>query len=297
MSEYWKSTPKYWCKHCSVYVRDTKLERTNHESTGRHQSALKRSLRDLHRNHEQQEKEKERARREVERLNGVVSGAGGSGSSATASGPRSSTTRGEYGPSGANQIATTDQRHAQLEQLAQLGVEIPSEYRPDLALAGDWTVTSSKVVEDPEDHGEDSKTNVERDSAAARGKGVRKREAEETEEQKEANEAITSLFKKRKAWGGAKSIPEADPELDALLNTGLVKKEPAETSSSAKTEGDNQTTEPAKEASQENPKIKPDPDGPEEKPTSAILDPTPETANTIPTVVFKKRKPKAAQQK
>ena len=59
MSEYWKSTPKYWCKHCSVYVRDTKLERTNHEATGRHQGAIKRSLRDLHRNAEQQERETE----------------------------------------------------------------------------------------------------------------------------------------------------------------------------------------------------------------------------------------------
>ena len=297
MSEYWVSTPKYWCKPCSVYVRDTKLERTNHESTGRHQGALKRSLRDLHRNHEQEEREKERARREVERLNGIVSGAGagGSGSSATASGPRSSTARGGYGPSGANQIVTTDQRHAQLEQLAQLGVEIPSEYRPDLALAGDWTVTSSKVVEDAADQGEDNKSNIERGSA--RGKGVRKREAEESEEQKEANEAITGLFKKRKAWGGAKSIPEADPELDALLNTGLVKKEPEETPSSAKTDGDSQATGSATEASQENPKIKPDPDGDEEKPTSATLDPKPETASTIPAVVFKKRKPKAAQQK
>ena len=51
MSEYWKSTPKYWCKHCGIYVRDTKLERTNHEATGKHQGALKRFLRDLHRGH------------------------------------------------------------------------------------------------------------------------------------------------------------------------------------------------------------------------------------------------------
>ena len=25
--------PKYWCKHCKTYVRDTKLEKANHEAT------------------------------------------------------------------------------------------------------------------------------------------------------------------------------------------------------------------------------------------------------------------------
>ncbi|EEH40778.2 U1 zinc finger domain-containing protein [Paracoccidioides lutzii Pb01] len=45
MAEYWKSTPKYWCKHCKIYVRDTSFERTQHEATGKHQGNLTRFLR------------------------------------------------------------------------------------------------------------------------------------------------------------------------------------------------------------------------------------------------------------
>ncbi len=92
MSEYWKSTvstslfhvkfvlilrqPKYWCKHCKTYVRDTKLERTNHDATPKHQGNLKRFLKDLHRGHEKDEKDKERAKAEVARLNGLPVGSG-----------------------------------------------------------------------------------------------------------------------------------------------------------------------------------------------------------------------------
>ncbi|PHH60763.1 hypothetical protein CDD82_2238 [Ophiocordyceps australis] len=108
MSEYWKSTPKYWCKHCSCYVRDTKLERQNHEATARHQGAIKRSLRELHRTHEREERDKERARREIARLNGVVSKDG-----PNASNPAKSATRATS--------SETDLKR-QRQQLADLGV-------------------------------------------------------------------------------------------------------------------------------------------------------------------------------
>ncbi|RSM11420.1 hypothetical protein CEP52_002991 [Fusarium oligoseptatum] len=113
MSEYWKSTPKYWCKHCACYVRDTKLERQNHESTAKHQGALKRFLRDLHRGHEREEREKERARQEVARLNGVVAG---SSSSSAASSSRPAP---RAPPSAPSEVSLKKQR----EQLAELGVE------------------------------------------------------------------------------------------------------------------------------------------------------------------------------
>ncbi|EAQ85372.1 hypothetical protein CHGG_09386 [Chaetomium globosum CBS 148.51] len=144
MSEYWKSTPKYWCKHCSVFVRDTGLERANHESTGKHQGAIKRSLRDLHRNADQKERDKERAKREVDRLNGVVSG-----SSAGASGASKSATKPSGGAYGAppQQASQTD-RQKQLEQLAELGVSIPTELRGNMAMVGEWTVTSTRVIEE-----------------------------------------------------------------------------------------------------------------------------------------------------
>ncbi|KAB5518884.1 hypothetical protein GE09DRAFT_506297 [Coniochaeta sp. 2T2.1] len=233
MSEYWKSTPKYWCKHCQIYVRDSKLERANHEATGKHQGAIKRSLRDLHRNHEQAEREKDRARREIERLNGVVSGTkpstgfrtpGANASSSSASGGSGS------------QTMTKEEQQRQLEQLAGLGVNIPTELRPELALAGEWTVTSTRVVKNPEN--EDSKDSTDPSGRAA---GVRKREREKTEEEKEEEDALKSLFKKPKRWGReTKSMPtEGDDELDQLLSGTIVK---------------------AKKEEEEDVKVKPDPD-------------------------------------
>ena len=36
MSEYWKSTGKYWCKYCSVFVTDNKICRKKHEESDKH---------------------------------------------------------------------------------------------------------------------------------------------------------------------------------------------------------------------------------------------------------------------
>src|SRR5207237_1004994 len=139
---YWKSTNKYWCKHCSVFVRDTKLERANHEATAKHQGAVKRALRDLHRSADQKEREKERAKREVDRLNGVVSGS----SSASRTGA-TKPSGGAYATAAAAPQASQADRQKQLEQLAELGVNIPTELRSGMALAGEWTVTSTRVIE------------------------------------------------------------------------------------------------------------------------------------------------------
>ena len=204
MSEYWKSTNRYWCKHCSTFVRDTKLERANHEATGKHQGAVKRALRDLHRNADQKERDKDRAKREVDRLNGVVSGT----STGTSGASRFGTKPGSGGHSAPAQEASQAERQKQLEQLADLGVNIPTELRGDMAMAGEWTVTATKVVNP-------NKTAEDNDTAAADGRatGV-KRERERTEEEKEQEDAIKGLFKKRK-WGvDSKTMPaDEDAEL------------------------------------------------------------------------------------
>ncbi|KAL2127480.1 hypothetical protein VTI74DRAFT_10672 [Chaetomium olivicolor] len=310
MSEYWKSTNKYWCKHCSVFVRDTKLERANHESTAKHQGAVKRALRDLHRNADQKEREKERARREVERLNGVVSGSSGS------SGPSTSRT-GEKPRAGAYgappQQVSQAERQKQLEQLAELGVNIPTELRGGMAMAGEWTVTSTRVIEDPDQKAE-GKDAV---SAEGRATGV-KRERERTEEEKEQEEAIQGLFKKPRKWGvDSKTMPaEEDAELEALLSGPLVKKKKEESATppikteegheeAAERDGERGAAQPAKEASL--PPIKKeadeDDDGLETSATKEIP-PLPSGVegsdnHAVPgvPVVFKKRKPKNIRQK
>ncbi|KAE9377221.1 hypothetical protein N431DRAFT_330994 [Stipitochalara longipes BDJ] len=291
MSEYWKSTPKYWCKHCKTYIRDTKLEKTNHEATPKHQGNLKRFLRDLHRGHEKDEKDKERAKNEVARLNGLVTGGGmGAASSSSSSGLGRGPT-----PSIPKAQITPAQRKQQLAQLAEMGISIPDEFRPEMAMAGEWQVTSERVIE-PED-GEKKP-----DALAL---GVRKRILDEDE--LEAAEA------KKRRWGSTyKSHPveEDNGDLDALLGNVTRKgKEPA-----MKTE--------AKEEMKEKIKVEPETDDQldiphgfeEQKPTGLKREPSDGgVSSTIPIldsdlkqegegpagpgVVFKKRKAKNIRQK
>jgi U1 zinc finger len=280
--------PKYWCKHCKTYIRDTKLEKTNHEATPKHQGNLKRFLRDLHRGHEKDEKDKERAKSEVARLNGLVSGGGlGSASSSSSSGLGRGPT-----PSIPKPQATPAQRKQQLAQLAEMGISIPDEFRPDMAMAGEWQVTSERIIE-PED-GEKKP-----DALAL---GVRKRVLDEDE--LEAAEA------KKRRWGSTyKSHPteEDSGDLDALLGHVTRKgKEPAvKTEATEEVKGDIRG-KPAdaelvitqgldeqkslgikREPSDEEPSISPLDSGPKEEGEEPAL----------PGIVFKKRKAKNIRQK
>ncbi|KAI1073077.1 hypothetical protein LB507_009070 [Fusarium sp. FIESC RH6] len=285
MSEYWKSTPKYWCKHCQIYVRDTKLERQNHESSAKHQGALKRFLRDLHRGHEREERDKERAKQEIARLNGVVSG-----SSSSAAGPSRPAPRApQQQPSAPTEASLKKQR----EQLAEMGVAMPSDFRPEMAMPGEWTVTNTRVIEKTE---EDGDVKVEK-----RANGVRKREA--TEEEKEEENAMQSLFKKPRRWGrDSKAMPQEDHELDALLSGSTfapraVKEEVVKEEEEGKKEDegdtkkeDDDTTTPIKEEEETTVKT--------EAPDEPLIKPEPEEAESgVQTVVFKKRKPKGIRQK
>ena len=229
MSEYWKSTvsnviltphrlllmpfqPKYWCKHCKTFVRDTKLEKTNHEATPKHQGNLKRFLRDLHKGHEREEREKQRAKDEVDRLNGVVSG---TGSKAPPWGRKSA-----IPAASASRQATPADRKKQLAQLAELGVAVPEDFRKEMAMVGDWQTTSERLIYDnakKEEDGGDIKPeglNI----------GVRKRKFEGQEEEEEAGERVV-----RRGWGSTvRAYPgqEDDKDLDALLtNTKILKRE------------------------------------------------------------------------
>lgn len=206
MSEYWKSTPNYWCKNCRVYVRDTPFEKRNHEATLTHQNAVKRALRDIHRGHERDEKEKERARAEVERLDRLVSGSKGPASGGAGR-------VGGVGSAGGPRLDRDGEgeRKKRLEELAGLGVALPTEVRGDMAMPGEWTVTATKVIEEK----------GEEEEVRAKAVGVRKREVSEAEREEE--EAVRGLFKRRKGWGReARGMPpEKDAELEELLSGGI----------------------------------------------------------------------------
>ena len=218
--------PKFWCKHCKIYVRDTKIEKQNHEATPKHQGNLKRFLRDLHRGHEKDEREKQRAKDEVARLNGAPAPertVAGGPSRKQASAP--STTA-------AQKIDPAEQKR-RLAQLAEMGVAIPEEYRKEMAMAGDWRILSEQVIYDPLNKGEDggdvkpSGLNI----------GVRKRRPDEAEEELEEMQEPRT---KRKVWGSAtRRYPGDEAEdLDQLLNstaTSLKKEEPVKQEESSDT--------------------------------------------------------------
>ncbi|PGH18586.1 hypothetical protein AJ79_00365 [Helicocarpus griseus UAMH5409] len=219
MAEYWKSTPKYWCKHCKTYVRDTAFERTQHEATGKHQGSLKRFLRDIHRNNERDERKNQRAKNEIERLKGVVSGSGnnkqdGGGGGTRVKGAGAAT--GTNAESSASRAVNLAARKNQMAQLVEMGVAIPEEFRGEMALAGDWKVVAEKPVGEGAGSGSGSGSG-EGDGTAGLNVGVRKRKFAGQEEEEEAGKMVV-----RKGWGSTtRRYPGAgggdEEDLDALL--------------------------------------------------------------------------------
>ena len=216
MSEYWVSTPKYWCKFCSTYVRDTPNDKRNHEVTAKHQGGVQRSLRTIHKEQAIAEREKSRAKAEVERLNGVV--AAGKPTSAKDTGLKLGETVQTKVKS--TPAATAEERKRQMKQLADMGISIPQEYRPDMAMAGEWQTTRVRTLGENED--------VKPDLAAL-NVGVRKRKLGEDEEEAEA---VEGAIKKRLGWGkDLREYPGTTSEatggvedIEALLNAGSVHK-------------------------------------------------------------------------
>ncbi|KAL8701639.1 MAG: hypothetical protein Q9201_004796 [Fulgogasparrea decipioides] len=220
MSEYWKSTPKYWCKHCKTFVRDTKLEKAKHETTAKHQINIKRFLRDLHRGHEREEREKDKAKSEVERLNGVVSGT----SAATKIGAPWRRQTAASSATGARE-ATPAERKAQLAKLAEMGVAVPEDFRREMAMAGDWHTIAERPVWDRwKEEGLEDFKNFKPDPTL--NIGVRKRKLEGEDEDVNTEAPVS-----RKGWGSAvRRYPgpggDGEDDLDALLsNTTVTKQE------------------------------------------------------------------------
>jgi hypothetical protein len=214
MSEYWKSTPKIWCKYCKDYFRDTPRDKTQHEATPRHQGNIQRSLRTLHREKEQEERQKQRAKDEVARLNGVVGGKPGA---------LVMPATGSVGKKEAPKQASEEDRKRQIKQLADMGVVVPEEYRREMAMAGDWqTVRTTPAPQE---------TKVLGPGSVAFG--VRKRKIEEDAEE-EAAEAAAVI--KHRQWGAKfKTYPgkkgrldDGNDDVETLLGGIITKSEPRE---------------------------------------------------------------------
>lgn len=212
MSEYWVSTPKYWCKFCKTYVRDTTFEKRQHESTPKHQGNIQRSLRTMHKEHEREDRDKARAQAEVARLNSIVSGAGGASKTGASGG-------GILNPAGSStaaprQAASAEERKRQMKQLADMGVAVPEEYRADIALAGDWQTLSTRKINPVKDEDADTKPD-------AQSIGVRKRKHESAEEEEEAGETVV-----RRGWGSTTREYPGNPASVEDIGALLKKSEP-----------------------------------------------------------------------
>jgi len=212
MSEYWKSTPKYWCKFCKVFVKETKFEKEQHDATPRHQGNIQRSLRNLHRDNEREDRDKQRAKDEVIRLNGIVSGA-----------PLLAIRKPPLEVvSGPPKQANPADLKRQLAQLAEMGIVVPKEYRAEMAMAGDWETVPNEFRVPPtlKEEQEDTKSlNI----------GVRKRKANDGDEAEEPEMAV------RRGWGSTiKTYPGVNTvseDIESLLKSKQesVKQEPTET--------------------------------------------------------------------
>ena len=286
MAEYWKSTPSYWCKFCSQYVKDTGIERKNHESSARHQNNIQRSLRDLHKNKERETRDQQRAKDEVARLNGLVGGGGGR----TSAGIPAVGTKiiGVKDVTAQHQTkqSTAAQRKAHAEQLAALGVELPEELKKEVTGIGGWQTVSERVIEDevPADRSLAGMLKQEEDNKDTVFRGVHKRKAEDEEEEEKALGRSRAWGSKMRTYPGA-SGSEEDGDLDALLHDfgktdELVKKEEAhEDDGGVKQEDELETKRPLSAI--------PDVDAP-----SATVKQEDGEGGVVPPVVFKKRKMK-----
>lgn len=171
---------------------------------------------------------------------------------------------------------------------------MPSDFRPEMAMPGEWTVTKTTVIEEKQELDGQIKTE-------AKATGVRKRE--ETEDQKEEEEAMRSLFKKPRRWGrDSKTMPDdEDEDLEALLSTTVpLKAETVEQGNAVKKEED---VDSDGAADTKLPKEEADHDA-EARDVKPLIKKEPlvkaeeeEESSGITPVVFKKRKPKGIRTK
>ena len=225
MASHWKSIPSYWCKFCSSYVRDSPIERKNHETSIKHQNNIQRSLRELHKTKDREDRDKQRAKDEVARLNGIV---GGGRKTSQQNGILGVKIVGSGGASTADPAAAAAQRKAHAEQLAAMGVGLPEELKKEITGVGEWQAVTMRVVDDGEaapgmsmaDILKQEQIKKEEDEKDARVKGVHKRRVDE-----EDVLGGEERSKKKAAWGGRlKMYPDSERvgdeqgDLDALLN-------------------------------------------------------------------------------
>ncbi|KGO64598.1 Zinc finger, U1-type [Penicillium italicum] len=287
MAEFWKSAPRYWCKQCKIFIRDTPFEKTQHEASPKHQGSLKRFLRQIHNDNEQKQRDSQRAKTEVERLRQAVGGE-------SSTDKDSAKGKAPPAPKFTERPASLEERKKQMAQLVAMGVAVPQEFRADMALAGDWETTSETRIE--------VKQGLE---GPTKSVGIRKRKLEGEEEgDGHAPEPIVN-----KGWGSRMrqypGAPEEEGLDDLFASTKDIKRtktftpkvelelDEQETASvqptpTAKTE--DITPKLQAEGTKESIKVKTEEAA--QSSVEPVIEEKPQGEDAAPGVIFKKRKPK-----
>lgn len=217
MSEFWKSTPNYWCKFCKTYVRDTKSERAKHEATGKHKGSVERHIRGIQKDEDQKEREKARLDNEVARLKRL---AGHKVEKPAAASQAQSKPKGEPRRPTAQQ-ASVEERIRQAESAAALGIAIPEELRPHMSLAGSWQVVETKVEQPVKE--EVKKEGIKQDS------DIKAEDGDAPAPRKRPADGDDEVVKPRKRgpqiYATEADKARADKEIDSLFASFGVKKE------------------------------------------------------------------------
>ncbi|WVQ84351.1 hypothetical protein IAT38_006503 [Cryptococcus sp. DSM 104549] len=90
MTEYWVSKKQYYCKYCSIYIRDDAPSRKQHETGLKHIGAKERFIRDLYKGGERAKREKAEEAAEMARIEASAAAAYANDTAAGVSGGRPS---------------------------------------------------------------------------------------------------------------------------------------------------------------------------------------------------------------
>jgi hypothetical protein len=175
-----------------------------------------------------------------------------------------------------------------MQQLADMGIIIPDEYRADMRMPGTWQTVSQRQAGDggPKD---DAKQN-------SRPAGDKKRKHENDEEEEEDS----NVHVQRKGWGSrTKSYPKSGQvdDLDALLGAPIQLKsdgvagEQIDRKTPLSEEGNEVKKEVKREEQDQSLPTSDVGDAVDDKPEAPKMER--EVDDAVPSVIFKKRKSKA----
>ncbi|KAK9240855.1 hypothetical protein V1525DRAFT_369450 [Lipomyces kononenkoae] len=134
---------KYWCKPCKTFVLDTKLGKSQHEASVRHKSSMDRTLRDLHRQKTQAERDERDAKRILEGIERSVGGGSSAKTTANKSGIGA-------GPARPQPAAPTVMRTVSVAKSSSVSVAPTTTYKSSVSKPAESSLSSRPLGARPD---------------------------------------------------------------------------------------------------------------------------------------------------